>query len=112
MVSKHTSPVERFDTDTPGCAPSEDSSDEDIDEVNFCYEDTDMGVEDEPSFLAGSAPVADDSQDYDVGNIVLDVKGLCVQFKRPTASGGLRQLSLEALEPEQICCIAKLFVRK
>ncbi|KAG6535239.1 hypothetical protein ZIOFF_000204 [Zingiber officinale] len=81
MVSKHTRTVERFDTDTPGCAPSEDSSDEDIDEVNFCYEDTDKGVEDEPSFLAGSAPVADDSQDYDVGNIVLDVKGLCVKFK-------------------------------
>lgn len=63
MVSKHANYVERFDTDTPGCAPSEDSSDKDIDEVNFCYEYTDMGVEDEPSFLASGARVTDDSQD-------------------------------------------------
>lgn len=81
MLSKHASSVERFNTDTPGYAPIEDSSDEDDDEVDFQYKDTDMDIRDESSFLADGAPVADGSQNCDVGDVVLDVNGLRVKFK-------------------------------
>lgn len=81
MLSKHASSVERFNTDTPSYAPIEDSSDEDDDEVDFQYKDTDMDIRDESSFLADGAPVADGSQNCDVGDIVLDVNGLRVKFK-------------------------------
>ncbi|XP_042411733.1 arginyl-tRNA--protein transferase 2-like [Zingiber officinale] len=81
MLSKHASSVERFDTDTAGCAHIEDSSDEDNDEIDFRYKDTDMDIGDESSFLADGAPVADGSPNCDVGDIVLAVNGLRVKFK-------------------------------
>ncbi|WOL14952.1 arginyl-tRNA--protein transferase 2-like isoform X1 [Canna indica] len=70
----------RSGADPLDCVPTEDLSDED-EEVDFCCEDTGMGVEDESDMLDSSATLVDASQGCDVGDIVFDVKDSRVKFK-------------------------------
>lgn len=80
MSPNHRNSVETSGTDPHYRAPIEDFSGEDEDEDGFLYDDSDT-AQDESGLAASSSLMIDDFHTFDVGNIVLDVKGLHVKFE-------------------------------